>query len=83
MAEPNLINRVRLAREGSAVERCHAHPHLMRYSVGHHSNWLVADHKSWFGRLVLPPSVLSVWTTARAQSHYIFSWSQLKEVSGL
>lgn len=41
MAEPpaldNLFDRVRLAREGAAVERCHAHPHLMRYSVGHHS----------------------------------------------
>ena len=33
----NLIDKVRLAREGAAVERCHAHPHLMRYSVGHHS----------------------------------------------
>lgn len=33
----DLFNRVRLAREGAAVERTHAHPHLMRYSVGHHS----------------------------------------------
>jgi len=33
----SLLNKVRFAREGSAVERAHAHPHLMRYSVGHHS----------------------------------------------
>lgn len=37
MTDPTLFQRVRLAREGAAVERCHAHPHLMRYSVGHHT----------------------------------------------
>jgi hypothetical protein len=36
-----LYDRVRLAREGAEVERAHAHPHLMRYSVGHHSLSLV------------------------------------------
>jgi 5'-deoxynucleotidase YfbR-like HD superfamily hydrolase len=34
---PSLFDRVRLARESAEVERCHAYPHLMRYSVGHHS----------------------------------------------
>jgi len=34
---PKLFDRVRLAREGAAVERAHQHPHLQRYSVGHHS----------------------------------------------
>lgn len=34
---PELYDRLRLAREGAAVERCHCHPHLQRYSVGHHS----------------------------------------------
>lgn len=38
---PTLFDRVRLAREGGEVERCHAHPHLLRYSVGHHSHSLV------------------------------------------
>lgn len=33
----DLFDRVRLAREGAAVERCHVHPHVGRYSVGHHS----------------------------------------------
>lgn len=32
-----LWKRVSLAREGSAVERCHAHDHLKSYSVGHHT----------------------------------------------
>lgn len=31
-----------MAREGTAVERCHAIPHSMRYSVGHHSADLAA-----------------------------------------
>lgn len=35
--EPDIFDRVRLAREGAAVERCHTHPHPMRYSVGHHT----------------------------------------------
>lgn len=38
---PDLIERIQLAREGSAVERCHVFPHLQRYSVGHHSLDLV------------------------------------------
>jgi 5'-deoxynucleotidase YfbR-like HD superfamily hydrolase len=33
----DLLNRIKLAREGAAVERCHVHPHAQRYSVGHHS----------------------------------------------
>jgi 5'-deoxynucleotidase YfbR-like HD superfamily hydrolase len=36
-----LYDRVRLAREGAAVERAHNTPHLMRYSVGQHSLDLV------------------------------------------
>jgi 5'-deoxynucleotidase YfbR-like HD superfamily hydrolase len=32
-----LFDRVRLAREGADVERCHTAPHAERYSVGHHS----------------------------------------------
>lgn len=32
-----LLDRVRLAREGAAVERCHTRSHLLRYSVGHHT----------------------------------------------
>ncbi len=42
MAEPTLLGRVLLAREGADVERCHAHPHLLRYSVGHHSHGVAA-----------------------------------------
>jgi hypothetical protein len=38
---PTLFNRIRFAREGAAVERAHQHPHLQRYSVGHHSLDLV------------------------------------------
>lgn len=37
----SLLDRVRLAREGSAVERAHCYPHRDRYSVGHHSLDLV------------------------------------------
>lgn len=37
----DLFDKVRLAREGAAVERCHTAPHLQRYSVGHHSLDLV------------------------------------------
>jgi hypothetical protein len=37
----NLFDRVRLAREGGAVERCHAHPHTGSYTVGQHSLDLV------------------------------------------
>lgn len=32
-----LIDKIRLARAGTAVERCHVQPHALRYSVGHHS----------------------------------------------
>lgn len=39
--ELDLFDKIRLAREGAAVERCHTHPHLQRYSVGHHSLDLV------------------------------------------
>lgn len=35
--EPSPWDRIRLAREGLDVERCHTHPHRDRYSVGHHS----------------------------------------------
>jgi len=38
MAEPNLYNRVRFMREAAAIERCHKRPHLLRYSVGHHTH---------------------------------------------
>lgn len=34
---PALVQRIRFAREAFDVERCHTHPHLLRYSVGHHS----------------------------------------------
>lgn len=37
----NLWDRIRFAREGSAVERCHVHPHARSYTVGHHSLDLV------------------------------------------
>lgn len=37
----SLFDKIRLAREGAAVERCHTHPHLQRYSVGLHSLDLV------------------------------------------
>lgn len=37
----HLYDKLRLAREGAAVERCHTAPHLLRYSVGHHSLDLV------------------------------------------
>lgn len=37
----DLYTRVQLAREGGDVERCHVHPHLMRYSVGHHTYGVV------------------------------------------
>lgn len=33
----NLYDRVRYGREAFEVERCHTHPHALRYSVGHHS----------------------------------------------
>jgi hypothetical protein len=33
-----LFDRVRFHREAAAVERCHVKPHLLRYSVGHHTN---------------------------------------------
>jgi 5'-deoxynucleotidase YfbR-like HD superfamily hydrolase len=36
-----LFERVRLAREGADVERCHTYPHSQRYSVGHHSLGIV------------------------------------------
>lgn len=36
-----LYDKIRLAREGAAVERCHTAPHRLRYSVGHHSLDLV------------------------------------------
>ena len=32
------FERLRLAREGAEVDRCHSHPHARRYSVGHHSS---------------------------------------------
>lgn len=62
-AELTLWEKVRLAREGSAVERCHVFPHLMRYSVGHHSYDMAmlviicwqADHEE-----ALPPAELLV-----------------------
>ena len=37
MTERTLLNKIRLMREGANVERCHRKPHLMRYSVGHHT----------------------------------------------
>lgn len=40
-SNPTLFERIKLAREGTAVERCHAHPHLLSYTVGHHSLDLV------------------------------------------
>ena len=56
-----LIDRVRLARQGSAVERCHTTPHTQRYSVGHHSLDLItlitltwqADHNGALPRAEL------------------------------
>lgn len=38
----SLFDKIRLAREGAAVERCHTHPHLMRYSVGMHTHDLLS-----------------------------------------
>lgn len=38
----SLLDRVKLSREASAIERCHQLPHLMRYSVGHHSHDVVS-----------------------------------------
>lgn len=37
MAEFDLTSRVRYARSGGSIERCHQRPHLLRYSVGHHT----------------------------------------------
>ena len=37
LKQPSLVDRIHLAREGAGVERCHIHPHMLRYSVGHHS----------------------------------------------
>lgn len=37
-----LYSRVRFTREAFDVERCHTHPHVLRYSVGHHSAGVVA-----------------------------------------
>lgn len=56
-----LFDKVRLAREGSAVERCHTREHRQRYSVGHHSLDLVtlitlcwkADHSGELPRAQL------------------------------
>lgn len=37
LGQGTLLDRVRITREGSAVERCHQLPHSLRYSVGHHT----------------------------------------------
>lgn len=36
--ELSLFERVRFDREAGSVERCHVRPHLLRYSVGHHTH---------------------------------------------
>lgn len=36
-ADSKLVDRVRHARSGASIERCHMRPHLLRYSVGHHT----------------------------------------------
>ena len=38
----SLVDRIRLARAGMAVERCHVLAHALRYSVGQHTGDLVA-----------------------------------------
>lgn len=42
MSELPLIDRVRFDREAASVERCHVRPHLLRYSVGHHTHDVVS-----------------------------------------
>ena len=42
LGQGELIDRVKLSREAAAIERCHQLPHLMRYSVGHHSHDVVS-----------------------------------------
>jgi 5'-deoxynucleotidase YfbR-like HD superfamily hydrolase len=37
IGQGSLLDRVRVTREGAAVERCHQLPHALRYSVGHHT----------------------------------------------
>jgi 5'-deoxynucleotidase YfbR-like HD superfamily hydrolase len=37
----NLFDKIRFQRMASAIERCHMKPHLMRYSIGHHTHDLV------------------------------------------
>jgi 5'-deoxynucleotidase YfbR-like HD superfamily hydrolase len=37
-----LHDRVKFTREAFDVNRCHTHPHLLRYSVGHHSAGVVS-----------------------------------------
>lgn len=41
MSELSLIERVLFDREAASVERCHTKPHLLRYSIGHHTQDLV------------------------------------------
>jgi 5'-deoxynucleotidase YfbR-like HD superfamily hydrolase len=36
-----LFERIRYHRMAAAIERCHLKPHLMRYSVGHHTHDVV------------------------------------------
>jgi 5'-deoxynucleotidase YfbR-like HD superfamily hydrolase len=37
IGQGSLLDRVRVTREGAAVERCHMLPHAYRYSVGQHT----------------------------------------------
>jgi len=37
----SLFERIRFQRMAATIERCHCKPHLMRYSVGHHTHDVV------------------------------------------
>lgn len=39
--DQDLYDRVRIAREGADIDRCHTVPHLRRYSVGQHTHSVI------------------------------------------